>query len=127
MGWWGEDFFPMKNNFLLIKIPSLRVRHSPQRACSRARGWTHHLPRLPRLPTSPQIKFSGENETALPPKKGRFFHRQPCIKCDVCQSPNLRPVEIEGKTRASSTCIFPFYSPKSDDIMGFIGCILAIR
>jgi hypothetical protein len=35
----------MKNNFLLIKIPFIS------------------LP--PYLPTSPQIKFSGENETAL--------------------------------------------------------------
>ncbi|MFY7802175.1 MAG: Uma2 family endonuclease [Limnoraphis robusta] len=34
----------MKNSFLLIKIPPQRDSHSPQRACSRARGWTHHLP-----------------------------------------------------------------------------------
>ncbi|MGB3192898.1 MAG: hypothetical protein WBB43_26105, partial [Limnoraphis sp.] len=42
---WGEEFFPRKNSFLLIKILPTS------------------LP--PYLPTSPQIKFSG-NETALP-------------------------------------------------------------
>ncbi|ERT09005.1 hypothetical protein M595_1042 [Lyngbya aestuarii BL J] len=44
----------MKNSLLLIKIPPQRDSHSPQRACSRARGWTHHLPTSlpPYLPTN---------------------------------------------------------------------------